>query len=198
MNKFKLTKNTKEVFGVTLFQIQALKDFFSVSKGELGGWVEKESNLSQENNCWISGNARIYGNVRIFGNARIFDNARISGDARIFDNTRISGDACIFGDAYISGDARISGNARIFGDACIFGDARISGDARILWFSKVGSEYGTLTAFMDKDKNILVNRGCFNGTMKEFEKANNKNSSEKVKTEYELLIKFIKLRFKGE
>ena len=55
--KYKLTKNTKEVNDITFYQIQSLKDFGDVKKGDLGGWIEKENNLSQEGNCWVSDNA---------------------------------------------------------------------------------------------------------------------------------------------
>jgi hypothetical protein len=63
MKKFKLTKTFKIENGVKLFQVQSLKDFSNIKKGELGGWVEKEKNLSQEGNCWIYDNARIYDNA---------------------------------------------------------------------------------------------------------------------------------------
>jgi hypothetical protein len=44
--KYILTDIPKEVFGVKLFQIKALVAFGNVSEGELGGWIEKEANLS--------------------------------------------------------------------------------------------------------------------------------------------------------
>ena len=65
--KYKLTKETKEVYGLKLFRIEALKDFGDVEKGEKGGWIEKEENLSQENNAWIYGNASVYGDAWIYG-----------------------------------------------------------------------------------------------------------------------------------
>ena len=42
MSKYKLTKNTKDFFGTKLFQIEATVSFGSVSKGDLGGYIEKE------------------------------------------------------------------------------------------------------------------------------------------------------------
>ena len=58
MTKYKLTKTTKTILGTTLFQIKATSSFGRVSKGELGGFIEKEKNLSQEGNACVSGNAR--------------------------------------------------------------------------------------------------------------------------------------------
>ena len=46
--KYKLTKNKKTIGEITLYQIEALKDFSDIKKGDLGGWIEKESNLSQQ------------------------------------------------------------------------------------------------------------------------------------------------------
>ena len=82
--KYKLTKNTKDVNGITLFQIQALKDFGNVEKGDLGGWIEKEKNLCQEGNCWVYGDAWVYGNAVVYGNAKVYGNAGVSGDARVY------------------------------------------------------------------------------------------------------------------
>ena len=127
----------------TLYRIRALKDFANVKAGDIGGFIESESNLSQEGDAWIYDNARIFGNARISGNARIWGNVRIYGDAKIYrdaeiygdawihDNVVIRGNARIFGDAVIRGNARIYDNARIYGDAEIFGDAMISGNAEI-------------------------------------------------------------------
>ena len=55
--KFKLTSETKVFLGKTLYRIEALIDFGIVEKGELGGYIEKETNLSQNGNAWVSGNA---------------------------------------------------------------------------------------------------------------------------------------------
>ena len=51
--KYTLTKEEICFHGRTLYRIKTLKDFGDVKKGDLGGWVEKEENLSQEDNCWV-------------------------------------------------------------------------------------------------------------------------------------------------
>lgn len=71
MNKYKLTENTKEINGITLHQIRALISFADVNEGDLGGWIEKEENLSQYGDAWVFGNASVYGDARVSGNARI-------------------------------------------------------------------------------------------------------------------------------
>lgn len=37
--------------------------------GELGGYVEKEENISQDGNAWVYGNAEVSGNARVSGDA---------------------------------------------------------------------------------------------------------------------------------
>ena len=89
--KYSLTKNKIEVCGKTLFQIKAEISFGSVSKGDLGGYIEKEENLSQENNAWVYGNARVYGNAEVYGNARVYGDAWVSGNARVYGNAMVYG-----------------------------------------------------------------------------------------------------------
>ena len=90
MNKYKLTENKKEIFGTTLYQIEALKDFSNVSKGDLGGWIKKESNLSQLNNAWVYDDALVSGNAWVYGNAQVYGDTQVYGNEKIVSN--ISGE----------------------------------------------------------------------------------------------------------
>ena len=85
MKKYKLTKTTKEYLGTTLYQIEAIMGFSNVKKGDLGGWIEKEENLSQVDNCWV------------FGNAQVSDDAQVSGDAQVYGNARVFGNLKLIG-----------------------------------------------------------------------------------------------------
>jgi len=92
----------------------------------------------------------------------------------------------------------------VYGDAEVYGDARVSGDARIetikhiAWFSSVGSANGTLTAYTIKTGEIEVVRGCFQGTLQEFEAAvKDQHDDSQYGQEYMILIQFIKVRFQN-
>ena len=50
-------------------------------KGELGGFIEKEENLSQEGDAWVSDNAQVFGDAQVSGTARVYDDACVSGTA---------------------------------------------------------------------------------------------------------------------
>ena len=81
MKKFKLTSEfIVDISGVKLFRIKALIEFGNVKAGDLGGYIEKEENLSHMGDAWVSDDARISGNAQVFGNARVFGYAWVSGD----------------------------------------------------------------------------------------------------------------------
>ena len=68
--KYELTKKKKVFLGTTLYRIRALKDFelldgTIIHAGDLGGWVEKEDNLSQEGSAWVSGEAEVYSTTHV-------------------------------------------------------------------------------------------------------------------------------------
>lgn len=65
MKKYRLTDEKIIVGCKTLYRIQALKDFECVKKGDLGGYIESEKNLSHD------GDARVYDNALVCDNADI-------------------------------------------------------------------------------------------------------------------------------
>ena len=73
---FEFTGETKVFCGITLKRIRASISFGMIAKGEVGGWVEKESNLS--------GNAWIYDDAHVYGNAQVSDNACVYGNTHVF------------------------------------------------------------------------------------------------------------------
>ena len=89
---WEFTGETKIHLGTTLKRIRAsvgfeLKCGVVIGKGELGGWIEKESNLSGD--AWVSGNAKVYGDAEVSGNAEVYDDALVksSEDYCVYKNT---------------------------------------------------------------------------------------------------------------
>lgn len=66
--------------GIKLYRIKALKDFSDVKKGDLGGYVLVERNLSQFGNAQVYGNAWICGNAKVYGYAQVSDDVIASGE----------------------------------------------------------------------------------------------------------------------
>lgn len=208
MKKFELTADKIKSNGVTLHRIKALIDFGDVKAGELGGYVEKETNLSQyggawvsDNACvcgnalvygnaWLSGKALVYGNTQVFGEARVYENAQVLGNARIFDYARI------FGNARIYDNTRIFGNALVFEDACVYGNARVCSNADYIYLKGFGSHNRSTTIFRAKSGNICVSCGCFIGSLQEFEnKVKETHGNNKFAKEYLALVEAAKIHF---
>ena len=132
--KYELIKNdTKKLpDGTVLYRIVALIDFSTihstVRKGDKGGYIEKEDNLSQSDSdlAWVFGKACVFGDARVYGNACVFGEARVFGDAWVFGKACVFGKARVFGEACVFGEARVFGKACVFGNACVFGEARVS------------------------------------------------------------------------
>ena len=55
-----------------LYRIYAVKSFGDVKKGNKGGLIEKEDNLSESGDCWLYGDVELCADDRISGNIRAF------------------------------------------------------------------------------------------------------------------------------
>ena len=155
--KFELTEETIKYDGHTLYRIIALKDFGGACKGDLGGYVEKEKNLSQEGNCWVGDDAKVYDEAKVYDNAKVYNNARVCnralvyGDARIYNNAKVYGNAKVLGEAVVYNDANIYGHSIIFekatisGGAQVFGNPIICGHTNIVGESKIYDNRGYIT-----------------------------------------------------
>lgn len=126
--KYELTDETIEILGHVLHRIKALTKFGWVNKGELGGYIEKEENLSQYCKCWISDKAMVYEDARVYGNATVRDNAIVCGHAEISDNARVCDDAIV------------CSNAQVFGNALIYATAKVSDNVRVFGYSHIGGD----------------------------------------------------------
>lgn len=113
-----------------LYRIQALVDMPGVFAGELGGYIEREDNLSHFGNCWVHGNAKVYGKARVCENATIIGNAEVSGEAVVFGDASVAGEAHVYGNPYICEKAQVFDNASVSGGE-IYGEANIGEYAKI-------------------------------------------------------------------
>lgn len=75
--------------GTTVYRIRALVDIpkHDIKAGDLGGQIEGEWNLSQDNACWVRGYACVSGSSKVSGDALAAGHAAVDGCAKI------SGDA---------------------------------------------------------------------------------------------------------
>lgn len=165
--------------GKTLYRIKALRNFGGIEVGDIGGYIEKEDNLSHEHNCWVYKHAKVFGDAYVFENAEVYGNAKILGNARVYENAQIYGNAEVHGSSKICGNAIVSGNVVVFGNAKIYGDAYIFGDAEVYGSAVINKgtitgrvsmpykdifqhqcENRMLTAILTEDDQILYSIGC--------------------------------------
>lgn len=208
--KFELTEDVRILDGRSLRRVRALKDFGCVKKGEVGGWVEKEENLSAEGKAWIGDDAMVAGNARVQDNAKVYDNAKVNNNAIIQGKARVSNDAVVncnavvTDNAYIrdhaivSGNARIAGNVRVAGETKVVGDALIKEKEDLLVISCLGSRVDTITFYRDISGRIFVKCGCFIGDIDKFTKEVKKtHRRNKFAKEYALAAKLAKVHMRG-
>ncbi len=97
-----------------------------LSDGKIGGWIEKELNLSQEGNCWVDDWAKVYGDAKVEGNAQVSGHADVYGTAKVFGNAKVFDDAEIFGNAQVYGHAKLYGTAKLYGNVKIYDNFDLS------------------------------------------------------------------------
>lgn len=215
--KYKLTDETINLNGATLYRIEALKDFGEIKKGDKGGFIESENNLAHEGDAWVSDNAHVYGDACVFDNARVYNNAFVSGYAQVYgnafvygnawlyDNTRVCDYAWVADNARVYGDANVCDDSSVFGSACVYDNARICGDALVRGYACVcgdaeisnKSDYIVFQNWWSSGRyftwtrsNNMWSVGRFYGTGEELIKKAYKDS-ELSGREYERIVKYV-------
>ena len=208
--KYKLTNESVIVNGKTLHRIEALRDFGDVKKGNKGGFIEKEENLSQSGDCWVYDNAKVYNNAKVFdyadiyGNAEIFGNAIVSGNARVYGNAKVYHYAMVYDNAEVCDNAIISGNAEVYHDVAVYGNARVFGNAEICGKAEIANDLDYIVFknwwssgryFTWTRSNNMWKVGCFYGTSNELIEKAYRDSNESGK-EYERVVKYVESMLK--
>ena len=181
--KYELIPSDKE----GLFRIKALKDFNDVKKGDIGGYVEGEKNLSQLGDCWIYEDAVVMGNAKVCYKAKICDNAKVCGDAHVYDNAIVRDNVQVWDNARIFDYVIVCDNADVRGEVCICGDAMISSDKDYIVFK---NWWSSGRFFTWTRSNNMWKVGCFYGTGEELIAKAYKDSEESGR-EYEKIVRYV-------
>lgn len=216
--KYELTDEMKIVEGRKLYRIRALKDFGRVSKGELGGFVENEGNLSQNDDCWIYDNGKVYGNGIVFGSGKVFANAEVFGNGKVFDRGQINDNGKVFGNVMVYGNGKVCDNGKVYdngvvcgkGEICdncivcdkgiVHGDAKIQGNAvikNINDYIVFQNNWSSGRFFTWTKSNNMWSVGCFYGTGKELIEKAYKDSEESGR-KYAAYVNFVEDNFLQE
>lgn len=130
--KYEFTGKQKRTMYGVVSQIRRLSD------GKLGGWIQKEENLSHKGNCWIresvvvSDEARVSENAQVFNNVYIVDHAQVSGHVSVGGHTVITGHAQVYGDCRVfGGHIHIGGHSQVYGGSHVYGNVYIDEQAKV-------------------------------------------------------------------
>ena len=174
--KYRLTDEIIEFCGFELHRIESLKDFGHIKKGDKGGFVQSENNLSHDGDCWIFGDAYVYGNANVFDNANVCGSVKVCGDTKVYDNAKVCGNIKVCGGTTIRGFAKVSSHS----DYIVFKN----------WWSS--GRYFTWTR-----SDNMWSAGCFYGTGKELiEKAY--KDSELSGREYKRIVDYVESILRDE
>lgn len=181
--KYELTKETITTLGGRkLHRIRALKNFADVKVGDLGGFVEKEKNLSQQGDCWVYDEAKVYGIAQVNGCSKVCNQALVM-DHAVINSSLISRNALICNNAFVQ-------------NATISLDAKITDRNNYITINNFGSNNETITAFTTKNGEIYVKGYSFDSTLSEFiQEVKKMPDGSKFTKEYLLVIELIKTHF---
>ena len=123
-----MSKNKYEITDIAhsdypfLHRIRALRNVgLDVKAGDLGGFVEREENLSQEDNAWIYDDAIAAGSAIVDQDSRLRDWAVACESACISQGSVMSGNARAEGSAFLRG-AELSESALASSHAMVLND----------------------------------------------------------------------------
>lgn len=164
--KYTITENTKTVGKTILHQIKALQSFFNVSAGDLGGWIESETNLSQNDEAWIYEDSCVYEHAYVYGNAKVSKCSYISGHAHIYDNAIIeNSDVCdnaqVFGNAYVI-KSYINGHTQVF-DNTTLDSSHVHDHAIVSGWTSLNETTVDSTALLRSENLMIINHACITG-----------------------------------
>ena len=136
-NKYELSDITME-FGIkTLYRIRALKNFSDVKKGDLGGWVSSENNLSQEGDCWIydeakcMDNARMYDNSCIYDYSEMYDSSRMHGDSKMYNYSEMHNSCRMYGYSKMYDSSEMHDSSTMYGNSIMYGNSMMCGYSKM-------------------------------------------------------------------
>jgi carbonic anhydrase/acetyltransferase-like protein (isoleucine patch superfamily) len=144
-----LRDDTITVNGSKLYRIRALKQLNvrayggSIKRGDYGGYIESEKNLSHDGVCWVYDDAKVYqnaqvkdsasveGEAQVYGSAVLSDSARVTAEAHVYGNARIDSHCTVHNRAHVYGNAVVTGMGKTQGNTSVLGDAKVYGNAKI-------------------------------------------------------------------
>lgn len=215
--KFELTDKIIIFQDKKLHRIRALMDFGDVKKGDFGGFVEFERNLSNNHSSWIYDDAKAVGGSYVGDSAKLRhqslarDFARITwhselqGNSMAGDCVEVRGNAVVGGSSVVGGHmvieefARVGGYTRLLSDGCLRGRAYVNSDEDFISITGIGLYRDTLSAYLCRNGEIGVSIRGIRTDINTFEKRIiEEHRGDKYCAQYQHAIQMIKLALSHE
>ena len=167
-------ENTIEWKGHTLHRIRALRDFGDIRKGDIGGFVENENNLSHKGNCWIYDDAKAMDDSIMYDNSRICDKSELHDDSRMYNYTRMYDYSELHNNSIMNDDSEMHDISKMYGNSIMYDYSEMYGDSELnnqvklygKLFSKVDefieiqNPEGRIVTCIRRGDKVLYNVGC--------------------------------------
>ena len=101
--KYTMNPNYDGTFNIVL--LHDIGNIPTLKKGEIGGVIHSEKNLSHEGRCWVFPGGEVSGQARVEGNAFVEDGGKVEVFAKVEDAATVYG--------------RVGGNSKISGDTVV-------------------------------------------------------------------------------
>lgn len=166
--------NTIEWKGHILHRIRALRDFNDVREGDIGGYVEKEKNLSQCGNCWIydeakaMDNSRIYDDSIMYDNSEMHENSIMCDDSEMHNDSELHGNSAMYNNSMIFDNSSMHDNSIMYDNSGMYNNSTLKNKSRLYGklvssvddFIEIQNPQGRLVTCVRKGDKILYNVGC--------------------------------------
>lgn len=154
--------------GSTIYRIKALRNFGDIKAGDIGGFIEKEENLSHEGPCWVYGDAMVYHNAKVRENAIVRDYAHVYNESQVLHNAIVEDHARVCNNGIVFGNARIKDNGSVFDHGIVNGFAIVQDNAVVRDCARVYGEtiikdHATVAGYMMVSKGTISNSAILFG-----------------------------------
>lgn len=192
---------------VKMYRVRALRDIGKVAKkGDIGGFIQSEKNLSQNGECWVDKDCIICGDAVVKDDS-IVRNTRMYGGSTVCGSSTV--DQCVLYDTAFIENATVY-NARLTKDSYIYRSMVNNTfvnliDCNIQKISDLVTISGALgynkndaikvSFYRNRNNDIFVTYNTYNGLLCSFEDYVLNNCSDDIRDEWTILLNYVKMHF---
>lgn len=147
-NKYKFLSEEKRVTlpdkrKIFVRRIQAIRNIedkdgnIVAKKGEKGGFVQSQNNLSVFGGAWVKDEAVICDEAVVYQDGLAAERALVFHYGSVSGHAKVLGDSCLFEKGVISGMAQMKGKSKLHGHAKVYGSAVLDGEADVAAFYEI-------------------------------------------------------------